>query len=221
MAEQKIIDFERKGNVVRFYLGAADCNDYWGDDWDDSPYDCNAGSVYGDYVAGVKDVAFPFDSLVLEPSSEWAGGNNNFSKEDMKKRIVPCIIVVPPNIANGSQLDQFSYWANGRGTLKFYFGDKMNHSIGLSLYDFTASSTNQNTVYQGVRGPQGNGSGPVPIWEKENLTLSEAAAYFGIGQNRLYALTKIRNCNFVLFVGNRRMIKRKVFEKYLEGKYAL
>lgn len=214
----KIIDFERKGNVVRFYLGKENVTDYGGEGWEKYPYD-RAERVDEKHITGSADIAFPFDTMVLEPAC--GEERCSYSKADMKAGIVPCIIVVPPNIANGSQRDQFSYWANGRGTLKFYFGDKMNHSIGLSLYDFTASSTNQNTVYQGVRGPQGNGSGPVPIWEKENLTLSEAAAYFGIGQNRLYALTKIRNCNFVLFVGNRRMIKRKVFEKYLEGKYAL
>ena len=30
----KIIDFDEKGNVVRFYLGDDNCEDYWGDDWD-------------------------------------------------------------------------------------------------------------------------------------------------------------------------------------------
>ena len=29
----------------------------------------------------------------------------------------------------------------------------------------------------------------VPIWEKANLTLEEAAAYYGIGINKLRALT--------------------------------
>ena len=47
-------------------------------------------------------------------------------------------------------------------------------------------------------------------------TISEAASYFGIGQNKLVELTKIRNCNFVLHIGNRRMIKRKQFEAFLE-----
>lgn len=28
----KIIDFERKGNIVRFFLGADDRFNYWGDD---------------------------------------------------------------------------------------------------------------------------------------------------------------------------------------------
>lgn len=28
----KIGDFDRKGNVIRFYLVSNDCQDYWGDD---------------------------------------------------------------------------------------------------------------------------------------------------------------------------------------------
>lgn len=218
----KIIDFERKGNVVRFYLGKDNATDYGGEGWDKYPYD-RAERVDEKHITGSADIAFPFDAMVLEPDC----GEEccSYSKVDMKAGIVPCIIVVPPNVANGSQRTQFSYWANGRGTLKFYFGDKMNHTIGLSLYDFTASASSQDAcnvvMHPGEHGSQGSPQRCVPIWEKENLTLSEAAAYFGIGQNRLHALTQIRHCNFVLFVGNRRMIKRKAFEKYLEGKYSL
>ena len=119
----KIIDFERKGNVVRFYLGADDCSDYWGDDWNDAPYDCNAGTVYDQYVTGVKDIAFPFDSLVLEPSSEWEGDSRYHSKEDMKKRVVPCIIVVPKNVHDDGWGDRFSDWIGADGIKKIYFGD--------------------------------------------------------------------------------------------------
>ena len=57
----KIIDFQRKGNVVRFFIGPEECNDYWGDDWNDAPYDCNAGEVYDSYVTGHVDVVFSFD----------------------------------------------------------------------------------------------------------------------------------------------------------------
>ena len=47
----KIIDFERKGNIVRFYLGDVNnSNGYYGDDWDDVPYEHNAGKVYEQYV---------------------------------------------------------------------------------------------------------------------------------------------------------------------------
>ena len=56
----------------------------------------------------------------------------------------------------------------------------------------------------------------VPIWEKANLSLEEAAAYYGIGINRIRALTDTDDCPYVLWVGNKRLIKRKAFEEYLE-----
>ncbi len=55
----------------------------------------------------------------------------------------------------------------------------------------------------------------VPISEKALLTLEEAAEYFSIGINRLRIITADENCPYVLWVGNRRLIKRKPFEEYL------
>ena len=57
----------------------------------------------------------------------------------------------------------------------------------------------------------------VPIWEKQNLTLEEAAAYSGIGINRLYEMTKDGSCPFVLWVGSKRLIKRKRFDQNAHG----
>ena len=61
----------------------------------------------------------------------------------------------------------------------------------------------------------------VPIWEKTNLTVEEAADYFGIGTNKLRAMTDGENCAFVLWVGSKRLIKRRKFEKYLEDQYSI
>ena len=61
----------------------------------------------------------------------------------------------------------------------------------------------------------------VPIWEKANLTIEEAAAYFGIGMNKLRELTEDEQCKFVLFVGSKRLIKRRLFEQYLEQAYSI
>ena len=61
----------------------------------------------------------------------------------------------------------------------------------------------------------------IPIWEKSNLTLEEAAAYSGIGINKLRNLTNDHNCNFVLWVGNKRLIKRRLFDQYIEGEYSI
>lgn len=50
----------------------------------------------------------------------------------------------------------------------------------------------------------------VPIWVKPYLTIEEAAEYTGIGRDKLYEMTSLANCPFVLWVGNRRMIKRRI-----------
>lgn len=61
----------------------------------------------------------------------------------------------------------------------------------------------------------------VPIWEKSNLTIEEAAAYSGIGVNKLYELTNNDNCPFVLWVGNKRLVKRKRFDQYIEQSFSI
>ena len=53
------------------------------------------------------------------------------------------------------------------------------------------------------------------------LTLEEAASYTGIGINRLRELTNQENCNFVLWVGTRRMLKRIKLEAYLDAAYSI
>ena len=60
----------------------------------------------------------------------------------------------------------------------------------------------------------------IPVWEKANLTLEESAAYFGIGVNKLREMSNAENCAYVLWVGNKRLIKRKLLEKYLASAYS-
>ena len=61
----------------------------------------------------------------------------------------------------------------------------------------------------------------VPVREKANLTLEEAAAYSNIGINRLRDISDEQNCPFVLWVGSKRLIKRKPFEAFLEKSYSI
>ena len=61
----------------------------------------------------------------------------------------------------------------------------------------------------------------VPIWERVNLTLEEASAYTGIGINRLRELADDPDCEFVLWVGNRRLLKREKLKKYLAEVYSV
>lgn len=61
----------------------------------------------------------------------------------------------------------------------------------------------------------------IPIWEKNNLSLEEATAYSGIGINKLRELTSDRNCRFVLWVGNKRLIKCRLFDQLIEQEYSI
>ena len=50
---------------------------------------------------------------------------------------------------------------------------------------------------------------------KLTLTIKEAAEYSNIGINKIDALLKQPNCPFVLFVGTRKLVKRREFEEYI------
>ena len=63
--------------------------------------------------------------------------------------------------------------------------------------------------------------GEVPIWEKSNLTLEEAAEYSGIGINKLRKLSDRESCPFVLWVGSKRLIKRRKLDEYVERMYSI
>lgn len=67
----------------------------------------------------------------------------------------------------------------------------------------------------------GNKKPEVPIWQKSNLTLEEAAAYSGIGINRIRELTNQDACPFVLWVGAKRLIKRRKLDEFMEKAYSL
>lgn len=61
----------------------------------------------------------------------------------------------------------------------------------------------------------------VSIWEKSNLTLEDAAAYSGIGINKIREITNDEYCKFVLWVGSKRLIKRRLFDEYIEKAYSI
>lgn len=65
------------------------------------------------------------------------------------------------------------------------------------------------------------GKKDVPIWEKTNLTLDEAAKLTHIGINKIRELTGSDDCPFVLWVGTKRLIKRKRFEEYLDKQFSI
>ena len=127
MSDLKIIDFAKKGNVIRFFLGKRDpklgwtsfeatqhflttpSDEYYGDDWDDVSYEDNAGLVYNKFVKRAVDVYIPYDYLVLEPAdSETSSG---ICKEDLVHGRYACILIIPKELTHDNGSVDYKYWA--------------------------------------------------------------------------------------------------------------
>ena len=57
--------------------------------------------------------------------------------------------------------------------------------------------------------------------EKVFLTLKEVSEYFNIGQDKVRQLTDEYECDFVLFNGINRLIKKKLMEEYLDRQFSI
>ena len=62
---------------------------------------------------------------------------------------------------------------------------------------------------------------PSDLSSKYCLTVNEAARYFGFGTDKIRQLTSSEDCKFVLWVGNKRLVKRKLFEDFLDSSYSI
>ncbi len=61
----------------------------------------------------------------------------------------------------------------------------------------------------------------IPIWEKLMLTTDEAMLYTGIGRDKLRELAETNCYDCVLWIGRKRLFKRKKLEEYLEKSYSI
>lgn len=58
----------------------------------------------------------------------------------------------------------------------------------------------------------------IPIKDKCNLTIKEAAEYFSIGEKRIRKLaTTTPHCDFVVHSGNRILIRKAEFEAFTKA----
>lgn len=62
----------------------------------------------------------------------------------------------------------------------------------------------------------------IPFWERYMLTIREAAEYFHIGEKKMrQIIEEYKDADFIIMNGNRAMIKRKSFEKFLDAATAV
>lgn len=119
----KVIDFEKKGNVIRLYLGEDNLTDYHGDDWNDVSYENNAEKVYDEYISEIIDFAIPYNFTVIEPADDWKyNGNSPYCKDDFKNNEAPCLI-----IGNDEEYYDLSFMHNqaSKNIYKIYFNDSI------------------------------------------------------------------------------------------------
>ena len=115
----KIIDWRRNGNVVRLFLGRDNLDRWYGDDWNDRPYEHNAGSVYKEFVSGYFDLTFGFDEILVEP--EHGHSNSPYCKDDFRTRAAPILVVLPKN----EWTDDFEHALAHPKARRIYMGDKV------------------------------------------------------------------------------------------------
>lgn len=152
----KIIGWYRKGNVVRLALGNDDL-EYWeGDDWDNSPYEHNGDSIPLFGVEAEIDIAFKYDTSVLEAAGDYHyKGNSPFSLNDFRYRKAPILIIDP----TGSE--RYYSKCQNKDVFKLYMGDKfedidwenlgiigMYYVRGDSSFSKCLKSTSANDVTQ-------------------------------------------------------------------------
>lgn len=59
--------------------------------------------------------------------------------------------------------------------------------------------------------------GAIPVWKRYALTITEAAEYYHIGENKLRMIAEEHpEADFIIMNGNRILIKRQKFEEYLD-----
>lgn len=76
---------------------------------------------------------------------------------------------------------------------------------------------NMNSIENPVPYGDKEGAKPerVPIDRKLALTIREAAEYSNIGINTIDKMLRQPKCTFVLYVGAKKLVKRKEFERYI------
>ncbi len=61
----------------------------------------------------------------------------------------------------------------------------------------------------------------INIKDKPTLTIEETALLYNIGEHKLRELTNDDDCTFVLYVGKKRLVKRKQFDDFISKAFSI
>lgn len=114
-------------SVVYLWFGNKGVTDYGGDDWNDTPYEYNAGHVGDEYVRDIARIALPLGLTAVEPADGYS--NSPFCKDDFKAGIAPCVVIVPSSVADldAAWGDNFyTVCLGNRDAIRVYHGDDLD-----------------------------------------------------------------------------------------------
>jgi hypothetical protein len=98
-------EYDQTSRTHSAYFTRLDLLEQWGDDWNDVPYDCNAGGPYEDVEGDIIEVPFAFVGseddegyfstypLDYKLPKDYGGGNCPWSVEDINLGAVPWLFV--------------------------------------------------------------------------------------------------------------------------------
>lgn len=98
------------GNALRLYFGYS-IEEFYGDDWDDVPYESNCGNVYSEYVDCVLDALVPFNYNVTDIADDLYYANSHLCRNDFKNGKTTLFWLT-------------DYTLGERGNVRFYMGDR-------------------------------------------------------------------------------------------------
>ena len=144
MENLKVIDFEKDSDTNHAFTlsyGTNDCTDYWGDDWNDVPYEHNAGSVY-DVNKELEAHYNLVGCTVFEPCDGY--NNSPYSMSDIKEGVVPCLIIVPTEEIredNSNNKSKYEQYLGYRNIVKIYLDDSYDE-VCRKIEPFLKKKTN-------------------------------------------------------------------------------
>lgn len=93
--------------------------------------------------------------------------------------------------------------------------------LGVHFFHFRGLYVEVVLMTEEMNGAKGNGKVFVPINEKYMLSIREASEYFNIGVKKMRRLAEDNLGRFAVYSGNRYLIIRTKFEKFIEESSAV
>ena len=88
--------------------------------------------------------------------------------------------------------------------------------------DVEITDENMKEIMQTLGKDQNEDPNEVPVYQKYCLTIREASKYFGIGEGKLrFFLRDHPDADYIIWIGNKCLIKRKLFELFIDKNNAL